>query len=91
VPCEEPPIQVEQHRFFSTEDSRSFSIEQRVMIASAPSIGLEGIDRYFKARRNVLDFIVHLRGVGEPGTLALDLQAAARSIEKAVKEYPRTR
>ncbi|MEO7201404.1 MAG: hypothetical protein ABI431_01860 [Candidatus Tumulicola sp.] len=55
-----------------TEDSAiGYAIEERMMIDSPPARVLDGIARYFRSRDNVLDLVVPLKRVGEPGTLAL--------------------
>lgn len=55
-----------------TEDSKIYPIEERMTIDGPPARVLDGIARYFRSRDNVLDLVVPLKRVGEPGTLALE-------------------
>lgn len=50
----------------------AYAIEELMTVDSPPARVFDGIARYFRSRRNVLDLVVPLKRVGEPGTLALE-------------------
>lgn len=61
----EPPARTEG-------STNAYAIEDLMTIDSPPARVFDGIARYFRSRDNVLDLVVPLKRVGEPGTLALE-------------------
>lgn len=66
-------MQDSEPRVPPSDDSKiAYPIEERMTIDGPPARVLDGIARYFRSRDNVLDLVVPLKRVGEPGTLALE-------------------
>lgn len=66
-------MQDSEPRVPPTEDSKiAYPIDERMTIDGPPARVLDGIARYFRSRDNILDLVVPLKRVGEPGTLALE-------------------
>lgn len=62
---------------------QGYDIEQHITVTSSPASTLDGIERYFNKRGQILQLIVPLREVGMPGTLALE-----RRVTVELKRYP---
>ena len=71
-------MQDSEPRVPPSEDSKiAYPIEERMTIDGPPARVLDGIARYFRSRDNILDLVVPLKRVGEPGTLALSARLSS--------------
>ncbi len=73
VSCRCQIMEDSERRVPPANDSKiAYAIEERMTIESPPPHVFDGIARYFRSRDNVLDLVVPLKRVGEPGTIALE-------------------